>query len=61
MAEKPTLMQQYPSRMRALIARGDARPARRRLSEVLAGIGPRHGPITNAGTRALQEQRGDLA
>lgn len=60
MAEKHTLEQQYPPRTRELIARGDARPARRRLSEVLARIGPRHGPVTDAGTRALQEQRGDV-
>jgi hypothetical protein len=60
MAEKPTLNRRYPPRTRALIARGDARPARRQLSEVLAKIGPRHGPITDAGTRALQEQRGDI-
>jgi len=35
--------------------------ARRRMSEVLARIGPREGPVTDAGTRALQEQRGDVA
>jgi hypothetical protein len=60
MAGKRTLQQQYPPRMRALIAQGAARPAQRRLSDVLATIGPRHGPITDAGTRALQEQRGDV-
>ena len=60
MAEKRTLKQQYPPHTRALIAKGAARPARRPLSDVLGRIGPRHGPITDAGTRALQEQRGDV-
>jgi hypothetical protein len=60
MAEKPTLKQQYPPRTRELIAQGAARPARRRLSDVLVRIGPRHGPVSNAGMRALQEQRGDV-
>jgi hypothetical protein len=60
MAGKRTLEQQYPPRMRELIARGAARPAERRLSDVLATIGPRRGAITDAGTRALREQRGDV-
>jgi hypothetical protein len=60
MPGKRVLLQQYPPRMREQIAKGDARPARRRLSDVLTRIGPRHGPITDAGTRALQEQRGDV-
>jgi hypothetical protein len=60
MAEKRTLKQQYPPRLRGLIAQGAARPAQRQLSDVLATIGPRQGPITYAGTRALQEQRGDV-
>ncbi len=60
MAEKRMLEQHYPPQMRELIAQGAARPAQRRLSDVLATIGPRHGPITDAGTRALQEQRGDV-
>lgn len=60
MAAKPTLEQQYPPRIRKLVAQGDAVSARRLLSDVLASIGPRHGPITDAGTRALQEQRGDV-
>jgi len=61
MAGKPALQQQYPPRIRKLVAQGDAVPARRLLSDVLVRIGPRHGPITGAGTRALQEQRGDVA
>jgi hypothetical protein len=60
MAAKRTLKEQYPRRTRELIARGDARPAEGRLSDILARIGPRHGPITSAGTRALREQRGDV-
>lgn len=60
MAEKHTVKQLYPPRTRELIAQGDVRPARRLLRDVLASIGPRHGPITDAGTRALQKQRGDV-
>jgi hypothetical protein len=60
MAPKRTLEHRYPPHTRALIAQGAARPARRPLSDVLARFGPRHGPITDAGTRALQEQRGDV-
>jgi hypothetical protein len=30
------------------------------MSEVLARVGPRDGPTSDAGTRALQEQRGDV-
>jgi hypothetical protein len=60
MAEKRALKRTYPPRAQTLIAQGIARPARARLSDVLARIGPRRGPITDAGTRALQEQRGDM-
>jgi len=60
MAERHVLKEQYPRRTRDLIARGAARAPRGRLSDVLAKIGPHLGPITNAGTRALQEQRGDV-
>ncbi|HKG40391.1 MAG TPA: hypothetical protein VKB25_15490 [Conexibacter sp.] len=60
MAEKRTLTSQYPTGTGELIAQGGALPAQRLLSDVLARIGPRHGPITDAGTRALQEQRGDV-
>ena len=34
-------------------------PARRDLREVLREIGSPPGPVTDAGTRALQEQRGE--
>ena len=60
MVEKHARKQQYPPHLRELIARGSARPASRRLSDVLTKIGPRHGPVSDAGTRALQEQRGDV-
>jgi hypothetical protein len=42
-----------------LIAEGRAVPARRDLHEVLHEIGSPPGPVTDAGTRALQEQRGE--
>ena len=38
---------------------GRLRPATADLRDVLARRGPLKGPITDAGTRALQEQRGD--
>jgi len=40
-------------------AEGGAVPARRDLHEVLREIGSPPGPVTDAGTRALQEQRGE--
>ena len=45
--------------VRRLIAEGRAVPARRDLHEVLREIGSPPGPVTDAGTRALQEQRGE--
>jgi hypothetical protein len=60
MAEKHLLRHRYPAWTQNLIAQGAARPARKELSVVLAKIGPRHGPITDAGSRALQKQRGDV-
>jgi hypothetical protein len=38
---------------------GRIRPATADLRDVLARRGPPTGPVTDAGTRALQEQRGD--
>lgn len=38
---------------------GRIRPATADLRDVLARRGPLTGPVTDAGTRALQEQRGD--
>ena len=48
-----------PPAIRRLIAEGRAVPARRDLHEVLREIGSPPGPVTDAGTRALQEQRGE--
>jgi hypothetical protein len=48
-----------PSAIRQLIADGRAVPARRDLHEVLREIGDPPGPVTDAGSRALQEQRGE--
>lgn len=45
--------------VRRLIGQGRAVPARRDLHEVLREIGSPPGPVTDAGTRALQEQRGE--
>jgi hypothetical protein len=42
-----------------MIAEGRAMPARRDLHEVLPAIGSPPRPVTDAGTRALQEQRGE--
>jgi hypothetical protein len=42
-----------------MIAEGSVRPGRGRLAEVLSRTDPRTGPITDAGTRALNEQRGE--
>jgi hypothetical protein len=42
-----------------LAGEGRIRPATKDLDEVLAKRGPLRGPVTDAGTRALQEQRGD--
>jgi len=48
-----------PRAFRRLIAEGRAVAARRDLHEVLREIGVPPGPLTDAGTRALQEQRGE--
>jgi hypothetical protein len=44
--------------VRRLIAEARAVPARRHLHDVIREIGSPPGPVTDAGTRALQEQRG---
>jgi hypothetical protein len=44
-----------------LIAEGRIVPATRNLHEVLREIGRPPGPVSDAGTRALQEQRGERA
>lgn len=50
-----------PPRLRALTEQGALRLPERDLAEVLAEIGRPAGPVSDAGTRALQEQRGDRA
>jgi hypothetical protein len=50
-----------PPAIQRLIADGRAVPARRDLHEVLREIGRPPGPVSDAGTRALQEQRGERA
>jgi hypothetical protein len=60
MAKKHALRRDYPPRIERMIASGAVRPPQRALNKVLAEIGPRTGQITDAGTRALQEQRGDV-
>lgn len=42
-----------------LAKQGILRPATQNLRDVLAKRGVLAGPVTDAGTRALQEQRGD--
>jgi hypothetical protein len=42
-----------------LVREGKLLPATADIREVLARRGPLTGPITDAGTRALQEQRGE--
>lgn len=42
-----------------LVREGKLRPATLDLRDVLARRGPMTGPITDAGTRAVQEQRGE--
>lgn len=60
MTEKlATSTRAYSSRLRAMMADGSVRPGRGELADVLARIGSRTGPITDAGTRALNEQRGE--
>lgn len=48
-----------PPRLRQLIADGRAVAPTRDHREVLREIGVPPGPVTDAGTRALQEQRGE--
>jgi hypothetical protein len=46
------------ARLRQLAARGVKLPSRR-LVDVLAERGPLRGPVSDAGSRAVQEQRGE--
>jgi hypothetical protein len=59
MAGKRPPIQDYPPEVQKLIAEGVLRPAQGLLWDELARIGLPPGPITDAGTRALQEQRAD--
>jgi len=59
MAKPTPSTRAYSARLREMIAEGSVRPGRGRLAEVLSRTGPRTGPITDAGTRALNEQRGE--
>jgi hypothetical protein len=42
-----------------LVREGRLRPATKDLRDVLARRGELRGPVSDAGTRALQEQRGE--
>ena len=42
-----------------LVSEGRLRPAELSLREVLARRGPLNGTVTDAGSRAVQEQRGE--
>jgi hypothetical protein len=46
-------------RLRKLVDEGKAVAPQRSLRDVIVEIGRPPGPVTDAGTRALQEQRGD--
>jgi hypothetical protein len=48
-----------PPEVREMIADGRVVPATRDLHEVLREVGSPPGPVTDAGTRALQELRGE--
>ena len=45
--------------IKRLAARGLIKVPTRHLADVLAERGPLRGPVTDAGSRAVQEQRGD--
>lgn len=52
-------LESLPASLRKLAMEGKASPPRRELADVLDEIGRPAGPVTDAGTRALAEQRGD--
>jgi len=54
---RPPSIESLPAGLRQLIADGHVVPARRDVHEVLRAIDRPNGPVTDAGTRALQEQR----
>jgi hypothetical protein len=45
--------------LQRLAKQGRVKPPSRRLSDVLAERGPMTGPVSDAGSRAVQEQRGE--
>jgi hypothetical protein len=45
--------------LQKVAAQGRVKPPSRRMSDVLAERGPMSGPVSDAGSRAVQEQRGD--
>jgi hypothetical protein len=59
MRRDATKAEQLPESLRELVAAGRAVPASRDLRAVLREVGAPPGPVTDAGTRALQEQRGE--
>lgn len=59
MAESPRPSESSERPLERLIREGLVRAPDRRLSDVLAERGALGGPITDAGSRAVQEQRGE--
>jgi len=55
---RPPSVESLPAGLQQLIADGHAVPPRRDLREVLREIDRPNGLVTDAGTRALREQRG---
>jgi hypothetical protein len=56
-ATHPTLA--LSAELQRLAKEGRVKPPSRRLSDVLAERGPLTGPVSDAGSRAVQEQRGE--
>jgi len=52
-------IESLPPALRELVERGHAAAPQRELAEVLAEIGRPPGAVSDAGTRALAEQRGE--
>jgi hypothetical protein len=51
----------HSAQLRQLAAAGGVKLPSRRLIDVLAERGPLRGPVSDAGSRAVQEQRGERA
>ncbi len=58
---KPDRARDLPPRLRKLVDQGKVVVPTRTMRDVLTGVGRPPGTVTDAGTRALQEQRGDRA